>query len=242
MSQLARALLTQVTAAGLLWLVAVVTGWRVPSVWLLALCAGALSALLAARTHDARWWVALHLVIPPALLAATQLPIAPVWWLLAAALTFLLFGAVGKTRVPLYLSHHRALAGLARQIPQGASVVDLGAGTGTVVAWLARYRPDVRACGVEAAWLPWLLGRVRLAGRPVCWLRGDLFAHDLTGYDVVYAYLSPAAMPDVWHKFSQEAKPGALLVSNSFAVPGVDAEQSIDVGDWKGGELLLWHR
>jgi hypothetical protein len=38
-------------------------------------------------------------------------------------------------------------------------------------------------------------------------------------------------MPRLWAKATAELRPGALLVSNSFAVPGVAAWRIVDVGD-----------
>ncbi|WP_255990416.1 class I SAM-dependent methyltransferase [Chitinolyticbacter albus] len=210
--------------------------------WQLATASGVVAALLAYRVHDGRWWSLIHFCFPWAVLAATQLAL-PAWaWALAFAVTLLVYGAVWRTRVPLYLSNGQALARLSEHVPPGASLVDLGAGTGTVLAWFARHRPDVRGVGVEAAWLPWLVGRIRLAGLPVAWQRGDLYAHPLAGYDVVYAYLSPAAMPALWRKIEAELGEGALFVSNCFDVPDQPPRARIAVGDWKGSELLLWQR
>jgi hypothetical protein len=47
----------------------------------------------------------------------------------------------------------------------------------------------------------------------------------------VYAFLSPVPMAEVWRKASTELRPGALLVSNSFPVEGVEPEQVIEVDD-----------
>ncbi|MBL8509446.1 MAG: class I SAM-dependent methyltransferase, partial [Chitinimonas sp.] len=103
-------------------------------------------------------------------------------------------------------------------------------------------RSDLQLTGVEHAWLPWLLGwcRLRLSGRPIAWLRGDMMAVPLRDFDVVYAFLSPAAMPAVWQKARQEMASGSLLISNTFAVPDVTADRIIEVNDWKGARLHLW--
>ena len=54
---------------------------------------------------------------------------------------------------------------------------------------------------------------------------------DLAGYDVVYAFLSPAPMPALGEKAKREMRPGSLLVSNSFAVPEVSPERVIELDD-----------
>jgi protein-L-isoaspartate O-methyltransferase len=120
-------------------------------------------------------------------------------------------------------------------------VLDLGAGTGTAVAFLSR-QGQLCVEGVEHAWLPWLISttRLRLEGSRGKVIRGDMMAWPLQGYDVVYAFLSPAAMPSLWDKAKREMRSGALLVSNSFEVPGVVADRVIECDPTKGRRLYIW--
>lgn len=188
-----------------------------------------------------RWWWLIHAGFVPALVLALWLDWPPWCYLLAFILAWLLFGRIDRSRVPLYLSNRVALQALEGLIPVNARVLDLGAGTGTVLAWLAR-RPDIRVDGVEHAWLTWLIARLRLAllRSPARVRRGELMEASLADYDVVYAFLSPAAMPALWVKAKAEMRPGSLLISNSFTVPGVLADSVIELNDWKGASLYLW--
>lgn len=239
--QVLRLLGVQLAALVLVALTAHVLDWPA-SAWGWAGSCAVLAAVLAGWLHDGGWWRLIHLFFPLAALAALQLD-WPSWaWLLAFALTVLVYGAVWRTRVPLYLSNDKALSLLAERVPKGGTLLDLGGGTGTVLAWFGRHRPDVRTVGVEAAWLPWLIGRVRLWGSSARWLRGDLQAQSLAGYDVVYAYLSPAAMGTLWRKVEAELDDAALFVSNTFEIPDQPPAERLAVGDWKGSELLLWRR
>jgi hypothetical protein len=72
-----------------------------------------------------------------------------------------------------------------------------------------------------------------------CVRRADLWTLDFGAYDVVYAYLSPAVMPELWAKARREMRPGALLVS-AFQVPGVRADKALDVGDAMRTRLHVW--
>src|SRR6185369_7474605 len=100
----------------------------------------------------------------------------------------------------------------------GSRACDLGAGLGGPLTGLARMRPDALITGVEASLLPWLVCRLRcLRRRNARAVLGDLFAHDLMGYDLVYAFLSPAPMPRLWELARAGMRPGSLLVSNTFA-------------------------
>ena len=111
-----------------------------------------------------------------------------------------------------------------------------------MLAHLARVRPSGAYHGVEVAPVPFL----------VCWLRAVLIRRrcsvswqdfrnlDFGRYDVIYAYLSPAAMGGLWEKASREMRPGSLLVSNSFAVPGVQPAFTLATGAGSGSRLLVW--
>jgi hypothetical protein len=100
-------------------------------------------------------------------------------------------------------------------------------------------RPDARLAGVETAPLNWLIARLRLAGRADIRL-ASLWQTDLADADLVYAYLSPAAMPRLWEKARAEMKPGSLLVSNSFAVPGEAPDEIVELDDLTHSRLLIW--
>lgn len=207
--------------------------------WLALLVPGFLALLAAWCWHDGRWWLPIHALFLPLALLVLRLDIAPLWYLVAFALCWLVFGHVGHSRVPLYLSNRQALRQLEPYLPYGARLLDIGGGTGTVLAWLTRHRPDLSLAGVELAWLPWLLGRLRLP-RNVAWHRADYAVLDFSSFDVTYAFLSPVPMLALWQKACTEMQPGSLFVSNTFAVPGVPPDEIIELGDWKGGKLLLW--
>lgn len=228
----------QLLAAALASGIAMLTGWP-PIAWLA--CQVGFAVVAAIWAGQPRWWWLIHLLFAPALAFALWLAIPPWLYLLAFVLTWLVFGRIDRSRVPLYLSNQPALDALNKLVPAQASLIDVGAGTGTVLAKLGN-RPDIHVSGVEHAWLPWLLAwlRLKLSGSPAQLIRGDMMALSLADYDVVYAFLSPAAMPALWSKARQEMRSGGLLISNSFAVPGVEADEIFELHDWKGGKLYIW--
>jgi SAM-dependent methyltransferase len=119
--------------------------------------------------------------------------------------------------------------------------MDLGCGTGTLLASLMRERPDGIYAGVELAPVPYLLSRWRALGKRGVEVRwGDFWSADLANYDVVYAYLSPAPMAKLWDKARREMRPGSLLVSNGFCIPGVAPARKIAVGDAVRSTLYVW--
>ncbi len=187
------------------------------------------------------WWQAINLLFFPLLWLASRAETNPLWYL--AAFIILALTSLGsvRTRVPLYLSSPRAMQALAARLPKQAGLrfADLGCGLGGPLAELARQRPDLKLHGVETAPLNWLASRLRL-GRRAKIRFGSLWDEDLSRYDVVYAYLSPAPMQRLWEKARDEMRPGTLLVSNSFEIPGVTPDEVVELHDLSRSRLLLW--
>lgn len=187
------------------------------------------------------WWQMINLLFFPLLWLLGRNDIDPVWYLagfLILALTSL--GSV-MTRVPLFLSSRRVVEALAERLPSapGLRLIDLGCGLGGPLAGLARLRPDLLLHGVEAAPLNWLFSRLRLDGRARIRL-GSLWDEDLSRYDIVYAYLSPAPMTRLWSQARRQMRPGTLLISNSFEIPGIPPDEVLELDDLARSRLLLW--
>ena len=197
---------------------------------------------MAAWRGAPRWWWLIHAVFAPLIVLALRLPVPPLAWFAAFALLAAVFWRTDVSRVPLYLSNRATADVLATLLPGGpCRVVDLGCGHGGLLLRLAAARPDAWFTGVEHAPLPWLVGWLRARRRPNVAIRhGDLWQADIAGADVVYAFLSPAPMARLWGKACAELRPGALLVANSFPVPGVAPERTVEVGDRRGTRLIVY--
>jgi len=90
--------------------------------------------------------------------------------------------------------------------------------------------------------LPWLFScaRAYLNKKPGRFLRSNYHKIDLADYDVVFAYLSPAAMPDLWAKAHAEKRPGSLLLSYEFPIPGVPHQFALQAPSGRGRMLFGW--
>lgn len=193
---------------------------------------GFLAFTVASLTKQPIWWRFMHGLFVPLAWAVTQLNIDPGWFLLAFIILLLIYRGALNGRVPLYLSNTatvEVLDGLLAE--RGAQrFLDLGAGLATTLLPLARRYPDVQFEGVENAPLVWLAGRWRVRAQPnIAWHWGDLWDLDLSRFDLVYAFLSPAPMAGLWQKVCAEMPAGSLFVSNSFAVPDVEPDWMIEV-------------
>ncbi len=205
---------------------------------------GVLAALVGHILRMDPWWLPIHLLFVPGLVWTVGLGLSPVYPLAGFLLLASLFWGVARTRVPLFFSSRAAATVLAEQLPPGRvfSFVDLGCGLGGVLGHLARQYPLGRYTGVETAPAPFLLSWLRSlpsSGRiRIRW--ADFATLNLGEYDVVYAYLSPAAMPGLWEKAQREMRPGSLLISNSFAIPGMPPAAVVATGNSDESGLLLW--
>jgi hypothetical protein len=57
---------------------------------------------------------------------------------------------------------------------------------------------------------------------------------------VVFAYLSPVPMAELWEKARREMKPGSSFISNTFAVPEFPPQQTVQVDDLHHSSLYIW--
>lgn len=202
----------------------------------------AAQALVAAATSRLMgreiWWTVIHLGFAPLLLLALSSGIDPRWSLAIFILLLLVFWGTLGTRVPLYLSGRDAVDAVDALLPQRRPlrVLDIGCGTATVLAPLARRHPDCSFTGIETAPLPWLIARIAASGLANLRIeRGDFFRLDWSDYDVVYAFLSPHPMLQVESKARAELGPEAWLMSKDFPAPGLTPARIVELPS--GGTL-----
>lgn len=194
------------------------------------------------------WWVPIQAAFIPVAIAAVRLSLPSWTYLVAFLLLLLVYWSAYRTQVPLYLSSNQAWTALEALLPppipgRQLSFIDVGCGLGGVLIYLAKARPDGSFQGIELAPLPcfvsWL--RTKLGGLANCQVKwGSFWQADLSRYDVVYAYLSPVPMLDLWQKVSREMRPGSLFISNTFDVPGHPPMHAVQVDDLHASTLYLW--
>lgn len=192
----------------------------------------------------ASWWRAIQLLFPVALFGAVQLTVPPSAFLAVFLFLLLLYWSTYRTQVPYYPSNRRVWEAVAALLPDKnpVRVIDIGSGLGGLVLDLAQRRAGIEALGVELAPLPWLVSRLRarLGGSRARFIRGDYERLDFADYDLVFAYLSPAAMDALWRKAAREMRPGSLLLSYEFVID--DRLPNRTVYPTEGGPALhIWH-
>ncbi len=219
-------------------------GWK-PTLMSLLVLQGILAAVAGLFLGLSRWWAPVQVLIPATAAWALRTEV-PAWvWLLLFVATLLVYWNSARGGVPLYLSNRttwRALSGLLPK-QKGIKFIDLGGGLGGTTLYLARTNPDVEFYAVETAPIPYavLWFRGKLSGLKNLHVGfGDFWHLNFTDYDVLYAFLSPVPMPKLYDKARAEMKTGAVLVSNSFDVPGHEADEIIELDDKRSTRLHIW--
>lgn len=205
------------------------------SLFAVVLGQGIVAAMLSRLIGLASWWLLIQFAFVPLLYAAAAFALPPGVYLAGFLFMLLLYWSTYRTQVPYYPSGPAGWCAVAAVLPATSlRIVDIGSGFGGLVRHLAKERPDCAVTGVELAPLPcWVAKFINSAsGSRGRILHGDYQRLDFAEYDVVFAYLSPAAMPDLWLKARAEMRPGALLLSYEFAIPGVESQiTNISSGD-----------
>ncbi|MDR0498546.1 MAG: hypothetical protein LBH03_02280, partial [Holophagales bacterium] len=109
------------------------------------------------------YWALFQIALPMALAWQTGHP-APLWvYPTLFAILLLIYGGGIFDRVPLYNSGLPAWKALVELIPESEDTrfVDLGAGLGGPLSYVAAHRPRAALLGVEASPLVWLIGWLR---------------------------------------------------------------------------------
>lgn len=180
------------------------------------------AALFSRLFRQPLWWIPIHLLFLPLIGLLVQLNL-PAWiYLLGFMLLILVFWGTVKGDVPLFLSSpavSQALSSIVQK-EQAYSLIDLGAGIGSVVVPLANRFPQMHITAVEQAPIPWLILTWRcrkFKNVKIC--RDNFWDYPLANYSVVFAFLSPKVMTRLEEKCRNELAVGNLLVSSTFPVP-----------------------
>jgi hypothetical protein len=205
-------------------------GIQLDSIWFWLLPHLCVVSVLAKAARMPVWWRWIHVAFPIAVVFMQQVALPASVYFAGFVMALALYWSVHNTRVPFYPSFPATWRALQRILEQHAGdqslkVLDIGSGIGDIAMFLAKQRIHDEVSGIEIAPLPWAVSAVRalFSGTSVKFTLGDYRAIDFASLDVIFAYLSPAVMQDVWQKVQQEMRPGTLFVTSEFPVPGIDA-------------------
>ncbi len=162
--------------------------------------------------------------------------------LVAVALIFISTLVTGASPMPTSsVVRETMLTALPAEID--GPIYELGAGWGGLAVALAgRYSASpVRA--FEVSILPWAFSRARLLvqGRPnLSFHLKNFHREDLSGAALVVCFLTPPIMEKLKPKLEAELRPGALVVSNTFALRGWQPIDTRTVPDVHATNVYLY--
>lgn len=193
------------------------------------------SALISFLFSFEWWWGVIHFLFPFAIYSSLKINLSPNVYLIALIVFSLVYWSIYKTRVPYYPSKASLIPHLLKYFPENKNCkfIDIGSGLGGLLMRLEKNKPTSTFFGVEIAPIPWLISYIRGLFRhsQVKFKFGNLENTDLSEFDIVFCYLSPAAMPKIWEKVQREMKKGAILFSYEFIIPDVKPDISIKISD-----------
>ncbi len=191
----------------------------------------------------ASWWRWIHLFFPITVWVMFSWHIPSEIYLLGFAVCVSLYWTTFRTQVPFYPSRPIVWQQVTQLISEENPVrlIDIGSGLGDMSMHISRFRPNSHVEGIEIAPLPWFLSVVRAKIRrsSAVFKLGDYRALNFAHYDVIFAYLSPAAMLVLWEKAQHEMQTGSLLISLEFQIPGVPPTLCIEPNE-KSAKLYVW--
>lgn len=102
-------------------------------------------------------------------------------------------------------------------------ILELGSGFGSLALAAAKACPDARVIGYEISPVPLFFSRMRafVGGlKNVKFVSGNFYEHDFSQANIVMTYLTINLMEKLRPKLEAELKTGAIVICNTFHVPG----------------------
>ena len=195
---------------------------------------GLIAAGLARLLKMQAWWPYILAAFPLAVWLGLILHINPLFYFVGFVLFASLYWSVFLTQVPYYPSSRAVCLEVAEILPpdQQRYIAEIGSGLGGFSLQLSKLRPKVTILGMEIAPLPWLISylRAKFQKSSVRFQLGNYRSLDFARFDLIFAYLSPAAMPDLYKQCQEQMKSGGILVSHEFAVPNIEPSKTLQSG------------
>lgn len=128
---------------------------------------------------------------------------------------------------------------------QKGNIYELGSGWGTLALPIAKQCPKAMVKGFEISPIPWIVSKILqlFCGYPnLNFYRKDFFHVSLDDASIVVCYLYPEAMKQLKNKLEKELKPGSVVISNTFAIPGWTPEHVHTLDDLYHTKIYVYRR
>ncbi len=126
--------------------------------------------------------------------------------------------------------------------PRGI-IFELGSGWGSMTFPMARRFPESNITSIENSPVPYFFSKCMaqiFSYRNLKIFRENFYHVLLSDADVIFTYLYPGGMERLKEKFEKELKKNAVVISNTFAVPGWKPYRVIDVSDIFRSKIYIY--
>lgn len=200
------------------------------------------AVVLCILANMAVWWRWIHGLLPLTMFVMSMLSIPNEVYLIGFLISFSIFWTTFRSQVPFFPSRPMVREKVAALIPdnQSCRMIDIGSGLGDLSMHIAKAKKHSQVEGIEIAPMPWLISVVRawISKSSAKFTLGNYHELDFANYDLVFAYLSPVAMPALWQKAKQDMQAGSLLVSYEFEIP--NASPSFTIQNGSAPTIFVW--
>ncbi len=109
------------------------------------------------------------------------------------------------------------------------NIFELGAGTAKFLRAAEKIQAQANLVGVEYSFIPYYIAKLLLkkVKSNIKLIRADLFKTDISQANLIYCYLVPDMMERLAAKIKSECRPGTLVVSYMFSIPGLEVKKII---------------
>jgi len=201
------------------------------------------AALLSRLFRQPFWWIVIHLLFLPSVVSLLRYEL-PTWiYFSSFSLLIVIFWSTVVGGIPLFLSSSAVSEALSQQVAEryADSLVDLGAGIGSVVLPVAKRCPELSILAIENAPLPWLVLTWRCRNFNNIEVRRSNFWHfDISDYAIIFAFLSPVVMSKLKKKCALEMRHDGVLISSSFEVPDWQPVDVLQLADRAKTKIFLY--
>ncbi len=150
------------------------------------------------------------------------------------------YRVIFKANAPYLCTSRKLIKRILKEIDfkEKAVVYDLGCGDGRFLRELIKNK-DINVIGFEYFIIPYLLAKFYnfFAKKKIRIKYQDFFKADLSKADYIFCFLITEEMVALAKKLKKEAKPGAIIISNTFKFVNWQPEQIIILDKKKKGSL-----
>lgn len=122
-------------------------------------------------------------------------------------------------------------------------ILELGAGFLTLAMAINKQLPGNKIVAYEISTVPYFFSKLLsyfFCNDNLTVLKQDFFLSDFTNASLIVCYLYPGSMAKLNAKFENELKSGAMIVSNTFAIPGLQPFKTLIIDDLYHTKIYLY--